>query len=465
MTAATGYEIVAGMQAAWSRSSIESRSGVGRRGGVAVVAFALAVAMLGTTLPTPLYDLYRQRFALSELMITVIFATYAAGVIVSLFLFGRLSDHLGRRPLLSAGLGLSALSAVTFLSADGLSLLVAGRVLSGLSAGIFTGTATATIVDLTTSARRGRATLVAAVANMGGLGCGPLLAGMLSQWAGSPLRFTFWVDLALLVPASIGIWAMPEPVATRSRPRLRPQPLRIPTRMRGTFVRAALAGSAGFAVLGLFAAVAPAFLGAGLGVTSRAAIGLVVFGVFAASTAGQAVLGLMCEAVAMPVGCLALIAGMGSLVLGLAFSALPLLVVGGVVAGFGQGLSFRAGLTAVNASAPAEARSEVASSFFVAMYTAISLPVIGEGVLAEATGLRIAGITFAAAVAALAAAVLVLLRRRTAREAPIRVRVASLPRAAFGQIHRYEARAAHHTGTAEGRVRSPECRPPLRPRA
>jgi MFS family permease len=235
--------------------------------------------------------------------------------------------------------------------------------------------------------------------------------------------------------------------------------------MRATFVHATLAGSAGFAVLGLFAAVAPAFLGAGLGVTSRAAIGLVVFGVFAASTAGQAVLGLMPEAVAMPVGCLALIAGMGSLVLGLAFSALPLLVLGGLVAGFGQGLSFRAGLTAVNASAPAEARSEVASSFFVVMYAAISLPVIGEGVLADATGLRVAGITFAAAVAALAAAVLVLLRRKSTPDLPVRVPARSPAHATVEEIHRSEARAAQRLTTAEGRVRSLACRPPLRPRA
>jgi MFS family permease len=144
---------------------------LGRRAGLASVAFALAVAMLGTTLPTPLYDLYRQRFGFSELMITVIFATYAAGVIASLLLFGRLSDQIGRRRMLLPGLALAALSAVAFLIADGLALLIVGRVLSGLSAGIFTGTATATLVDLAAPERRARATLVATIANMGGLGC------------------------------------------------------------------------------------------------------------------------------------------------------------------------------------------------------------------------------------------------------------------------------------------------------
>jgi MFS family permease len=384
---------------------------------LASAGLALAIVMLGTTLPTPLYGLYRERFGFSELMITVIFATYAAGVIASLLVFGRLSDQVGRRRVLLPGLALAALSAIAFLLADGLALLIAGRVLSGLSAGIFTGTATATLLDLAPPERRARATLVATIATMGGLGCGPLLAGLLSQWAGSPLRLTFWVDLALLVPAAIGIWAMPEPVVARSRPRLRPQVPRVPTEMRATFVEAVLAGFAGFAVLGLFAAVAPAFLGQELGVTSRAVVGLVVFAVFAASMVGQAMLELMPEAGAMPAGCLALIAGMGSLALGLALSSFALLVLGGVIAGLGHGLVFRAGLTAVNAKAPAAQRGEVASSYFIAMYVAISVPVIGEGVLAEAAGLRPAGVTFAVAVAVVSIVVLVLLGRDRASAA------------------------------------------------
>src|SRR5438105_6672664 len=117
-------------------------------------------------------------------MVTVVFATYAAGVIAALLLVGRLSDEIGRRRVLLPGLAFSALSAVVFLIADGLGWLIVGRVLSGLSAGIFTGTATATLVDLAPPEKRDRATLVATVANMGGLGLGPLLAGLLSEYAG-----------------------------------------------------------------------------------------------------------------------------------------------------------------------------------------------------------------------------------------------------------------------------------------
>jgi MFS family permease len=110
---------------------------------MAATAYAFAVTMLGTTLPTPLYALYRERFGFSQLMITVIFATYAVGVISALLLFGRLSDDIGRRRTLLPGLVLSALSAGAFLTLHGLGLILLGRLLSGLSAGIFTGTATA----------------------------------------------------------------------------------------------------------------------------------------------------------------------------------------------------------------------------------------------------------------------------------------------------------------------------------
>jgi MFS family permease len=386
-----------------------NRFTLGRRWGFAAAAYAFAVVMLGTTLPTPLYAIYQAEFGFSELMITVIFATYAAGVIAALLLFGRLSDQIGRRRALLPGIAFSALSAVVFLLAQGLGPLLVGRVLSGLSAGIFTGTATATLVDLAPAEGRGRATLVATMVNMGGLACGPLLAGILAEFAGLPLRLAFWADLALLVPAAAFVWAMPETVQ-RDRPgSIRPQRLHVPAEVRAIFIRAALAGFAGFAVLGLFTAVAPGFLAEILDIHNHATVGLVVFLVFASSLVGQTALERVFSAVALPAGCVLLIAGMGLVALGLAVSSFVALLAGGVIAGLGQGLSFRAGLTAVNEASPAERRGEVASSFFVVAYVAISLPVVGVGVLAELIDLRDAGLIFAGLVIALALVVIFLL--------------------------------------------------------
>jgi MFS family permease len=377
------------------------------------VAYALAVAMLGTTLPTPLYVIYQHEFGFSELMVTVIFATYAAGVIAALLLFGRISDQIGRRRALLPGLALSALSAVAFLLANGVGLLLAGRVLSGLSAGILSGTATATLLDFAAPQARSRATLVATMANIGGLACGPLLAGLLAEFAGAPMRLSFWVDLALLAPAVALVWAIPETVRIEDPVRWRPRRPRLAAEVRPTFLRAALGAFAGFAVLGLFAAVAPAFLGQILGVENHATVGLVVFTVFASSLAGQTALRGVSGDVAFAVGCIALMVGVGLVGVALALSSLAALVAGAVVAGVGHGLNFRAGLAAINEATPPERRAEVASSFFVVAYAGISAPVLGVGLVAELVGLRAASLIFVAIVALLAMTDLVLVLPRT----------------------------------------------------
>jgi MFS family permease len=362
--------------------------------------------MLGTTLPTPLYALYRSELGFSELMVTVVFASYAAGTIAALVLAGSLSDRVGRRPVLLAGLAFSALSAGVFLAAHGLGLLLLGRVLSGLSAGIFTGTATAALVDLARPDRRARATVVATVANMGALGGGALLAGLLAQFGPSPLQLPFLIDLALLIPAAALVVAMPEPVTARAAFRLSVKRPQIPAEVRAVFVPTALAGFAGFAMLGLFTAVAPGFLGQVIGVASPAAAGAIVFAVFAASTLGQTLLERVLGDRALVAGSAGLVAGMVLLGLALALSSLELLVIAGLVAGLGQGVSFRHGLAAINAASPPRQRGEVASAFFVLMYVGISVPVVGVGLLAQAADLRTAGLVFVAAVAVLAAAVL-----------------------------------------------------------
>ncbi|MGO1750544.1 MAG: MFS transporter, partial [Marinobacter sp.] len=150
------------------------------------VAFSFSVVMIGTTMPTPLYPIYQDAFGFSQLMITIIFAAYAFGVIAALVITGRWSDQLGRRPLLLGGLVCSIISDLVFWQADGLAMILAGRVLSGLSAGVFTGTATVAVLELAPPHWRERATFFATAANMGGLGLGPMLAGVLSQYLPYP---------------------------------------------------------------------------------------------------------------------------------------------------------------------------------------------------------------------------------------------------------------------------------------
>ena len=383
---------------------------VSRTIGFVLIAYAFLVTMLGATLPTPLYPLFAQRYSFGELMVTVIFAVYAFGVIAGLLAFGELSDVIGRKPVLLAGLVLSAVSALLFVFADSLAPIFVGRVVSGLSAGLFTGTATATLVDLVPGDRRRLATFVAVVVNLGGLGLGTLLAGLLADYCRSPLRLPFIVDLGLLAPALVGVLLAPESVRRR-RFRLRLQRLSVPEEVHAVFVRGAAAGFGAFAVAGVFSAVAPAFLGEVLGRTSHALAGLLVFVLFGGSIVGQLAVPRLSDRRALMSGCMFLVAGTGLLALALAIESLATLLASSVVLGLGQGLVIGAGLAAINQRAPVEQRGETASSFFVVMYVGLSVPVIGTGVAAHSLGLRTAGIAFSAAVAALVLAVLASLAR------------------------------------------------------
>ncbi|SNS89549.1 MFS transporter [Rhodococcoides kyotonense] len=373
------------------------------------ITYAFAVAMMGTTMPTPVYSLYQAEFGFSVLVITVIFAAYALGVLVALLAFGRWSDSLGRRPMLLAGIAFGIGSALVFVFAGNLEVLLIGRMLSGLSAGIFVGTATVTLVELVPDKWKTKAPSIATAANIGGLGLGPLVAGLLVQYLPEPTHLTFIVHIVLLAIAAVAVFLVPEPVAVQPGARPHMQRLSVPAEIRGTFVRAAIGGFAGFAVLGLFSGVSPGFMTTVLGVDNHAVGGAVVFVIFAASAAAQIGLRGLDASFAQRLGCLILVLGCVALGLSLLLASFPLLVVAAVVCGVGQGITFSKGMASVTAELPAGRRAEVTSTFFVVLYIAISVPVIGAGAAANAWGLVTAGVVFSTAVALLAAVSFLLL--------------------------------------------------------
>ncbi|AWE54402.1 MFS transporter [Streptomyces nigra] len=374
--------------------------------------------MAGTTLPTPLYGLYREEIGFSQFLITVIFAVYAVGVIVALLLAGNFSDVLGRRPIIFTALVLSVLSALCFLFEDGLPLLFVGRVFSGFAAGLLSGAATAAVTDLARPDERARAAFAATAANMGGLGCGPLLAGVLAEYAPHPLRLPYLVHIGMLAVAMVLVAALPESVHRPvPRPPLRPEGMVVPPQTRSVFVPAGLASFAGFSVLGLFTAVAPSFAAQYLGVDNLAVAGAIVLTVFLASTAGQ-LTGRTGPGRALPLGCAILIAGCVLIGSSLLAESLWVLIAGAVVAGIGQGMSFRASVAGVARAAPEEQRGATISALFVAAYVGISLPVVGIGALSVPLGLRSAGLIFVGCVIVVAAAVTVHLARRSSVTEP-----------------------------------------------
>lgn len=377
---------------------------------------AFLVTMIGTTLPTPMYGIYQQRLGFSLTTITVIFAMYALGVLAALVLFGRWSDALGRKPLLLAGLAISLTSDMVFLVADATWVLVVARVISGLSAGIYVGTATAAVIEAAPERWRSRAPLVATAANIGGLGLGPVIAAALVEAFPWPVHLTFIVHAVAAALVLVLLTQVPETVGVT--PGARPQLQRpsVPVPARTTFLGAGIAGFAGFAVCGLFTAVSPRFVAEAVDDPHALVSVSVVFALFAASVAAQMLWHRLPTNVGVNLGCALLTAGMVVFTVSLATESLWLMVVAATVAGAGQGVSFSKGLASVLARVGPHERASTTSAFFVVAYVAISVPVIGSGVAAEHWSLDSVGVVFSAVAAALAALALVTLvidQRRT----------------------------------------------------
>ena len=355
-------------------------AGVPRRAAFWLLALVFAATMLGTTLPTPLYVIYQARWHLSSAMVTVTFAVYAAGVLAALLLAGRSSDQAGRKPVLAVALGLSALSTAVFVLAPDLGALLAARIMSGLSAGLMTGTATAALSELVPAPAGRRASPVATAANMGGLGLGPLIAGLFAQYAPHPTTLVFQVYLAVLAAAELCLLVIPETVSPRQRPALRLAGLGIPERSRGRFIAAAVAGFAAFSLLGLFAALAPAFLGSVLHEDNHAVQGAVVFLLFAAGTAIQLLFSRFPGRRIMLAGLGLLLPALALIVTALAQAALALFLAGTVVAGIAVGSIFLGSLATASRLAPPGRRGQIVSTYFVACYGGLTVPVVGVGI-------------------------------------------------------------------------------------
>jgi MFS family permease len=356
-----------------------------------VAAVAFLVNMGFSAVPTPLYGLYQQRDHFSTFMVTVVYAVYAIGVIGSLFLGGHVSDWVGRKQVFVPALLINVVSSVIFLLVPSLPGLLIARVVSGISIGLTTATATAYLAELRVgifgsepprSPRR--AQVVAAAANLGGIGVGPLAAGLLAQFAPQPLRLPYIIFGSVLILLALLVIASPETtIRPDPTPAWRPQRIAVPPDARRTFFAATAAGVASFAVFGVFNSLVPSFLAGTLQESSAAVAGAAAFAAFAAGAVAQILLSRLGVTTTLRSSMVILTPGLGLLIGGMWLPSLAMFVIGGVLTGAGAGLVFRGALVAAGAAAPPESRAEVLSGFFLGAYVGLSVPVLGLGIATQ----------------------------------------------------------------------------------
>jgi len=354
-----------------------------------------------TTLPTPLYGDYARDFGFSNLVLTLIYATYVAGTLSMLFLLGRLSDQIGRRPVALTAIAGSSVAAVLFLLAHSAAWLFAARLVTGLAAGLSSGTVVAWLKELHGKNESQTASRRTVAVNVLGLGVGPLLCGLLAQFTPIPLAAPYLAYLMLLALLAIGIMRTEETIHDR-RPLGKVDlgiRVGVPHGIRAAFMAPAIANLVLYSMVGFYSALTPSLISKTLHITSHAASGALISELFVVAALTVYATAALSSRAAMLTGFVLMLPALGLMVLAEKSASLPALIAGTAFGGAALGSGYRGAIEVGNQIAPADRRAELISMLFVCGNLGLSVPVIGVGILAAATSPALADTVFAAVTA------------------------------------------------------------------
>ena len=389
----------------------------------ALVAAVIGLALFASGTPSPLYGTYSELWGFSPVVLTLVYATYAFGVLAALILAGRISDEVGRRPVLIVAIAALMVSTIVFMLADSVAWLFAARAIQGVATGLALGAASAALLDLHPRRDPAGVGLTNGVVSAGGMGLGVLVSSLLIELLPAPRVLPYAALFVLFAIAFAGALLMPEPVASRSRLRLTPQRPSVPAEVRPAFLLAALGVISSWSIGGLFLSLGPQLAGSLFHSTDHLVAGISVFALAGSAAVAQLAFARTAPWLGAATGSVALATGMVTIVAATSTESSALFLAGAVVGGAGFGVAFLGALRALSTAIPSEHRGAVMSAFYVVAYSALSLPAILAGVLVTPLGLQPTFEIFGSVIAALALVVAVLAWRTRPRVATVAARL------------------------------------------
>ncbi len=372
-----------------------------------VSAAIIGIALFASATPSPLYETYSRLWGFSSVVLTLVYATYAVGVLVALLLAGRASDLAGRRPVLLIALSALIGSSIVYMLAASVAWLFVARAIQGLATGLALGTASAGLLDFQPRRDPETVGLTNGTVSATGLALGTLVSATAVQYLPAPRIVPYIVVLAMFAAAFVGVSLMPEPVKDRVPLRLTPQRPRVPAQVRQSFLVAALAVTSAYSIGGLFLALGPQLSATVFASGNHLVTGISLFLLTGVGAVAQLAFGRRAAWVGVVGGSVALAVGVGLIALSASEQAAAPLLIGSGVGGTGFGVAFLGALRNLSAAIPPEHRAGVMSAFFLVAYSALSVPAVLAGLAVTSLGLESTFEIFGAVVATLALVVAV----------------------------------------------------------
>ena len=329
---------------------------------------------------SPLFVYEQSRWHFPDWMLTALFAVYALSLLGTLVVAGSLSDHVGRRPVLTGALLVMLAASVLYLSAGDAVSLLAARALHGVATGAALSTFTAFVAESVPAVSRGTYTQLAGTVPIGGLALGVLVGGFAVSTSDTPVHAVFIPLVLVYVLAIAATLAAPEtvsyvPGAVRS---LVPR-VALPAPLRADFRRFVPLVAATWMTTGLFLGLVPAVNRSVFGIVPGVASALVVF----LQPASAAITGIVASRIAagraVLLGASGLTIGALTVLAGVAGRHLPLLIIGAVLGGIGNGAGFAAVLRLLSPRAALHERAGLVAAVFVVAYLSFGVPVLISG--------------------------------------------------------------------------------------
>jgi len=332
--------------------------------------------MAASSAPTPIYALYQAQWGFPPVTTTLVFAVYAIAVLVALLVAGRLSDHVGRRPVLIGAIVVQVGAMALFATAQGVGQLLVARIIQGLSTGAAVEAVAAGMLDLD----RERGTVANAVTTPVGTALGALLAGAMVQYLPQPTHLVYELLALTLVLQAAGVAMMGETHAPRAGAwaSLRPR-VGLSSAVRKPMMLAAPALIASWSIPGFYASLSPALIRDMLDTHSSLVAALGLF-VLAASAALSTM--LLRDKPARTLSLLGGVLVLAGIVLALGAVSLhspTAFFAGSSLAGMGFGAGFQGAIRGLAAAAAAHERAGVLSVAFIVSYLSMGLPAIVAG--------------------------------------------------------------------------------------
>lgn len=363
-------------------------------------AWIVTAVFILSNAATPLYSVWQHAMGFTAGALTVVFACYIIGLLLTLTVAGQLSDHFGRKALLLPCLGLAIIAALLFDQADSLGVLMLARLLTGISVGLVVSGGMANVVEHAPAQRKHFASLMASVAMVAGAGTGPLLAGIVAQYLPNPIHTVFRIEIALLCLAVVALSRQPQRKLGVGA--FKPRLPRVASEHLGSVLLGVAFFGPGITATSFVLSLGPKLLATLLGANSPLIAGGMAFSMFFVAVAVQFAAKRLGSRGVFTLSAIATLLSMTGVWTALHLGSAPWLIAAALLAGAGQGLGQLGGLSLIANTVPAQRRAEANAVFNMGGYVPAGVIPVAAGYLIDFYGMAVGVTSLALGIAGLA---------------------------------------------------------------